>query len=295
MSSLPLTARRAGRPHTSMFLRMLLRAAVRRRGRAASALLAMVVAAAVATAMLNLYGDVQNKLQKEFRSYGANIVVVAKEGQALSPDALQIVNATVADRGSAVPFGYVVARTASGQPVVVAGTDFVQARKLNSWWKVSRWPETPQQGLLGVRAQTAVGSQAFDLSFQGHTIHITPAGVLQTGADEDSRVYISLADFENWTGIQPSTIEVAASGSAKETEGVLQKLAAALPSVDVHAVRRIVEGEAQVMGKTRATLLSSAVLIVWTSALCVLATLIGWVVDRRRDFAIMKALGASER
>jgi len=27
----------------------------------------------------------------------------------------------------------------------------------------------------------------------------------------------------------------------------------------------------------------------------VCATLIGWVVDRRRDFAIMKALGASER
>jgi putative ABC transport system permease protein len=49
------------------------------------------------------------------------------------------------------------------------------------------------------------------------------------------------------------------------------------------------------MGKTRATLLSSAVLIVLTSSLCVLATLIGWVVDRRRDFAIMKALGASER
>ena len=71
--------------------------------------------------------------------------------------------------------------------------------------------------------------------------------------------------------------------------------AQALPDADVHAVRRIVEGESRVMGKTRATLLSSAVLIVLTSALCVLATLIGWVVDRRRDFAIMKALGASER
>jgi putative ABC transport system permease protein len=31
------------------------------------------------------------------------------------------------------------------------------------------------------------------------------------------------------------------------------------------------------------------------AALCVLATLIGWVFDRRRDFAIMKALGASDR
>ena len=56
-------SRRGAAPHTSMFLRMLVRAAVLRRGRAASALLAMVVAAAVATAMLNLYVDVQAKLR----------------------------------------------------------------------------------------------------------------------------------------------------------------------------------------------------------------------------------------
>ena len=55
------------------------------------------------------------------------------------------------------------------------------------------------------------------------------------------------------------------------------------------------EGEARVLGKTRATLLAAAALIILTAALCVLSTLMGWVFDRRRDFAIMKALGASGR
>ena len=68
-----------------MFARMLFRAAVLRRRRAASALLAMIVAAAVATAMMNLYVDVQAKLRTEFRNYGANVVIVAKEGQSLAP------------------------------------------------------------------------------------------------------------------------------------------------------------------------------------------------------------------
>ena len=36
-------------------------------------------------------------------------------------------------------------------------------------------------------------------------------------------------------------------------------------------------------------------MIILTAALCVLATLTAWVLDRRRDFAIMKALGASGR
>jgi putative ABC transport system permease protein len=278
-----------------MFLRMLWRAAVRRRGRAASALLAMIVAATTATAMLNLYGDVQGKLNKEFRSYGANIVVIAKDGQALPADALPRVRSVLSGDSVAAPFGFVVARTASGQPVVVAGTDFASARKLNSWWKVSVWPEAPQQALVGVQAQSALHPTGLDLTFQGRTLHVVPSGTLQTGADEDSRIYISLADFESWTEMQPSTIEIAASGGAKATDDVLQKLNTVLPDADVHAVRRIVESESRVMGKTRATLLSSAVLIVLTSSLCVLATLIGWVVDRRRDFAIMKALGASER
>jgi putative ABC transport system permease protein len=255
----------------------------------------MIVAAATATAMLNLYGDVQSKLQKEFRSYGANIVVLAKNSQTLPADALQRVNSVVSGDGVAVSFGYVVARTTSGQPVVVAGTDFALARKLNSWWKVSVWPDSSQQALVGVKAQAALHGQNLDLTFQGRTLHLVSSGVLETGADEDSRIYVSLVDFKNWTGLQPSSIEIVAAGGSKATEAVLQKLSSVLPDTDVHAVRRIVEGESRVMGKTRATLLSSAVLIVLTSALCVLATLIGWVVDRRRDFAIMKALGASER
>src|SRR5580692_8288386 len=94
-----VASRRARAPHTSMFVRMLMRAAVLRRGRAASALLAMVVAAAVATAMLNLYVDVQAKLRKEFRNYGANIVVVAKDGQALPADSLDKIQTELAEHG----------------------------------------------------------------------------------------------------------------------------------------------------------------------------------------------------
>jgi len=106
---------------------------------------------------------------------------------------------------------------------------------------------------------------------------------------------LSLSDFISWTNVQPTTVEVAASGSAEEVDATLSRLGQMLPTAEVRPVRQIVEGEARVLNKTRATLLAAAVLIVLTAALCVLATLIGWVFDRRRDFAIMKALGASER
>ncbi|HWX93916.1 MAG TPA: ABC transporter permease [Terriglobales bacterium] len=280
-----------------MFLRMLLRAAVLRRGRAASALFAMVVAAAVATAMLNLYVDVQAKLQREFRNYGANILVVGKDGASLPADTLARVESTLCGRGLAAPFALVVARTSDGQPIVVAGTDFDRVRQLDRWWLVSTWPSAPQQALVGVRAVSTVtpNNQAFDLSFQGRSIHVTPVGTVQTGAAEDSRVYLSLADFVAWTGVHPSTVEVAASGSSQEVSAVMTQLAQAIPVAEIRPVRQIMEGEARVLGKTRSTLLAAAALIILTAALCVLSTLMGWVFDRRRDFAIMKALGASGR
>jgi putative ABC transport system permease protein len=296
-SAQDVAATRAQSPHTFMFVRMLVRAAVLRRGRALSALFAMVVAAAVTTAMLNLYVDVQAKLRREFRNYGANIILVGRDGASLPADTLPRVESVLAGRGVVAPFALVVARTSDGQPVVVAGTDFDRIRRIDRWWSVSDWPSAPQQALVGVRALSVVSpkNQPFDLTFQGHSIRLTSAGTVRTGAAEDSRVYLSMADFISWTGVQASTIEVAASGPPEEISVIMNQLGQAIPAADVRPVRQIIEGEARVLGKTRATLLASSALIILTAALCVLSTLMGWVFDRRRDFAIMKALGASDR
>jgi putative ABC transport system permease protein len=135
----------------------------------------------------------------------------------------------------------------------------------------------------------------FDLTHDERTIHLKPSGTVRTGAGEDSRVYISLSDFESWTRLQPSVVEIAAYGSANEVSSLLSTLQTNFPNSDVHPVRQVTEGEANILGKTRSTLLWSTVFIVCTAALCVLATLTGWLFDRRRDFAIMKAIGASDR
>src|SRR6202167_2450348 len=126
-----VAAGRAQSPHTSMFVRMLVRAAVLRRGRAVSALFAMVVAAAVATAMLNLYIDVQAKLRREFRNYGANIILAGRDGASLPADALSHVESVVAGRGLVAPFGLLVARTSDGQPIVVAGAGVLRGRHMD--------------------------------------------------------------------------------------------------------------------------------------------------------------------
>lgn len=276
---------------------MLYRAAMLRKGQAASALTAIFVAAAAATAMLNLYVDVEAKLRKEFRNFGANIVVQAKSPRGFTQDELRAIKTMVGDRGLAVPFSYAVARNQREQAIVAVGTDFELARKLNPWWSVSAWPSAKGQALVGVRADPILGTRGgkFNISFEGKPIELLAAGTVKSGSGEDSRVYLSLPEFAAWTGLGPTTVEIAASGTQNDVASLLDRLRQIIATADVRAVRQVTEGEANVLGKTRSTLLSSTGLIVCTAALCVLATLMGWVFDRRRDFAIMKALGASDR
>jgi len=281
----------------TMFFRVLARAAILRKRTALSALIATAVAAAAATAMLNLVSDVQGKLQREFRNFGANIVVEAPESKSFDDSGMAQIRAMVNRHGLTVPFAYAVARTDRDQAVVVAGTDLEQARQLNPWWAVSAWPRGANVALLGIRTANVVSpdQKPFRLRFQGRDIQLSPAGTLSTGAGEDSRIYISLDDFRSLTGLGPSAMEIAAEGSPEQVKSLLQELQQSFPALEVRAVRQVAEGEANVLRKTRSTLLVSSSFIVCTAALCVLATLMGWVFDRRRDFAIMKALGASDR
>jgi len=292
----PVQSARDG-SRTQMFVRMLSRATLVRRGRSLTAIFAVIVASAVTTATLNLYTDVQAKLHKEFRSYGANVVVAPKVGESLPSDALARIDSVLAGRGIAAPFAFAVARTTDGSPIVVAGTDMERVRKLNSWWLVSAWPNGPGTALIGERAAKVVSpaGKPFTLSFHDKHIQLIPAGTLRTGAQEDSRIYLPMDEFVRWTGLEPSTIEIAITGSPDAVNTVIRQFSSALPQAKVEPVRQIVEAEGRVLGKTRMALFATTSLIILTAALCMLATLTASVLDRRKDFAVMKALGASQR
>ncbi len=267
---------------------MLRRSLTHRSGRAFSALIALTVSAAVATALLTLYASLDAKLHHEFRSFGANIVVtgsagVAQAQQAAGPDA------TVA------AFAYAIATTDRGTPVVVAGVDFAAVKKLDSWWQVPAWPTGADAALLGNKAAEFVGNEkTVALTYGGQTRAFQGAGRVTTGADEDSRIYIPQAAFQAWTGVAPNVLEIQVPGGATQVEQALTRLRSAFPQATVAPVRQLVDGESSIVDKTHALMFGAVLLIALTVAVSVLATLSASVLERRRDFALMKALGGSE-
>jgi putative ABC transport system permease protein len=60
-------------------------------------------------------------------------------------------------------------------------------------------------------------------------------------------------------------------------------------------VRAIVESQGRVLGTIRWLLVSLTALILVIVALCVMATMTAIVLERKKDVAVMKALGATDR
>ena len=281
----------------SMFFHLLRRGLVGRGDRPLIAFIALAVAATMITAMLDLYYGLENKLNREFRSYGANITVAAPGGQSLPENALEKAQQLLPPDSTVVPFAFAIAHAKTGDAVVVAGTDMTSAQKLNSWWGVPHWPSSENQALVGTKAASHLNAtdNNFGLEFAGRHLSLTQIGTLKTGGDEEDRVYIPLAALEAWAGIKPSLLEISVPGAREQVTAAIANLQSGFPGMQVRPVRQLLEAEGAVISRMRSVMLACTILVALTAVLCVFSTLTSSVLERRRDFAVMKAIGSSQR
>jgi putative ABC transport system permease protein len=279
---------------TQLLLRLLFKAAWVRKDRAFTALVSVAVVATIATAALTIYSDLESKLSREFRGFGANVVVTKTSG-ALTPSELADIRKIVGNTGEIVPVGYAIAtETTSNARIVVGGADVAQLRRLNPSWSISNAGQG--SALVGARVDESITHGAdLKLSFGKTSAVIKPAGLFHSGSDDDSRVYIPLEDFVRLTGIQPNTALVRVEGRPQEIQNAISMLSSTLPNAEVKPVRQITQAQTAVVGKTRSVVLASSAVVVVLIMLCMVATFTGSVLERRKDFAVMKALGASNR
>jgi putative ABC transport system permease protein len=279
---------------SQLLLRLLFKAVWVRKDRAFTALVSVAVVATIATAALTIYYDLEGKLSREFRGFGANVIVTRTSG-VLSAGELADVRRSVGSTGEIVPVGYAIAtETTTKARIVIGGADVDKVRKLNSSWVFSNAGEG--SALVGARVDEAITHGGdLQLSFGHGSAVIKPGAIFHSGSDDDSRVYLPLEDFVRLTGIQPSTALLRLEGKPQEIQSAIASLSASLPGVEVKPVRQITQAQTAVVGKTRSVVLASSAVVVVLIMLCMVATFTGSVLERRKDFAVMKALGASNR
>src|SRR5262249_24960765 len=139
-------------------MRMLINAAWVRKDRALTVLISAAVVATIATAALTVYSDLENKLSRGFRGFGANVIVNSRTGP-LRQDQLASIrqrlaenNPSLASKTQIVPVAYAIATASDGSKLVVGGTDLPVFREMNSWWAVRNIGNSHPGALLGSSA-----------------------------------------------------------------------------------------------------------------------------------------------
>jgi putative ABC transport system permease protein len=204
-------------------------------------------------------------------------------------------NASLSGNLRVVPVAFAIATAADGSRVVVGGTDVPAFRELNSWWSVHAENGAGTYVLLGSQAARILSpsGRAFPIAFGSRQITLHPEIVFNSGSVDDSRIYIDLKEFVALTGAQANTALLRIEARPQEIQDAITALTASFPELEIKPVRQITEAQTAVVGRTRSLVLTASIVIVGLVLLCMLATLTSSVLERRKDFAVMKALGAS--
>ena len=168
-----------------MFLRMITASLLRRRSRMLIALLSIAIGATILSGLVTIYYDVPRQMGAQFRSYGANMILLAEEGQTLTADTMQKTLDVFPEEQlvGATPYRYVrLDMTSRQQSFTTAGTDFDEVQKTSPYFSVEgEYPREDKEILVGKEIADTIGAKV------GSYIQLTwrPSVTVNENASDD--------------------------------------------------------------------------------------------------------------
>ena len=134
---------------------------LRRRSRMLIALLSIAIGATILSGLVTIYYDVPRQMGAQFRSYGANMILLAKDGEKLTTDSLREALAFIPEEQlvGATPYHYIrLDMTSRLQSFTTAGTDFAEAQKISPYFSVEgEYPQADKEILVGREIADTIG------------------------------------------------------------------------------------------------------------------------------------------
>ena len=284
----------------SMLLRVMTKSLWVRPGKLMLSVAALTIGATLASAFLSLYFDLPAKMSSEFRTLGPNLVVTPRGDAQTFPADVTSRLASESPSATMLPWLYAVGKV-DARDTILAGTNLANLYKMHPGWR--GLPAIAGEGIIAGEKAAAqfgwsVGSPVL-VGYAGRAVSLPLLAVISTGGSEDSQLLMPLATLQSLTGQSGklSMIQLAAPGSASDVEASWHRMTASVadvPSVEVRALRPVLESEARVVMKVRAMMLGLAAIVLALVVLSVLTSVSGRILDRQKDIGVMKALGGSD-
>lgn len=294
------------------FALLIWRSLTRAGSRLGIALAAIVVGAAIVSALTSLYFDISIKMSQELRAFGANVIVSPEHRD--DPDAPRGVEAARLRAAIAsVPAGrlvggspylYGVVRLDLGEAVLV-GVDFAGLQAISPYWQVeggwvtADFDERNAMVGRGLAENMGLGlGDAVTITGPGgETARVAVKGIVDTGGNEDGQIFVAIALAERLLGLPGradfAMASVAAQGA--EADAITSAIAADFPGLEARPIRKVSEADGQILDKIEGLMALVAAIILVITTLSVNATLTAMIAERTPQIGLMKALGASNR
>ncbi len=211
-----------------MFFHLLFSAIQRRKLRIALAVLAVVMGASIASTLFTISFDINDKMGRELKSYGANILLMpSSEGKFIQESELYKMK-TIFWRHNIVGYSPYLSDAVKikDEEIVLSGTYFDEeiwlpelkktfignrkaeesttnfktgVKKIAPWWNIEgEWPASGE-ALAGIGAAEKLGIKKGDIfraEYGDNNATYKVSGILSTGGDEDDQVIVSLGEAQ---------------------------------------------------------------------------------------------------
>jgi len=240
-----------------MFARLVYESFRRQKRRKVLAGAAITLGVTVATAMIAVATDIGDKINRELRTIGANLVVTPEEdsldveiggvnlkpptdGAFLDEADLPKIKGTfwhnnITGFAPMLPVNVTIERYGKRIEATLVGTYFAKqlsfgkeefttgVRTTHPWWKVSgAWPDDNSSDvLLGERLAARLGEKAGDELMMAHPLHIS--GILSTGGPEDDQIVAPLSVAQGILGKPGAVRRVYVSALTKPEDALARR------------------------------------------------------------------------
>ncbi|MBQ3654922.1 MAG: ABC transporter permease [Synergistaceae bacterium] len=313
-----------------MYWRMVSSSLVRRASRLIIAVLAIAIGATILSGLVTIYYDIPEQLGREFRSYGANLIVLPRGESKITRETLDALTDLVGKSRvvGMAPYRYQTVKI-NEQPYIIAGTDLEQAKNNSPFWYIEgTWPNREDTSSVMVGHEIAetlglnlgdsflvqgvkYGHQAEasrqdlsaeenlrrDLARQNFSRKFTVCGIVTTGGAEEGFIFadIDMLDELISDTYRADVIECSVIADASELSELSAKIESDIPELMPRAVRRLTQSQDIVLGKLQALVLLVTAVVLIITMISVYTTMTAMVAERRREIALKKALGAENK